>query len=167
MVMGSSIQIPYGLKPVVIYDLDSTIANTKHRHHFIDKIMAGEGTWEEYSLMCEQDTIFPGVLRLAQVTSQMFQNFILTARMAVARPQTETWLRTVQFPYSLLKMCEDDHDDHVGWKRKAVAEWRANGFEPILAVEDSPEVMDAFEADGIRCLAVNPRYHDDKPEGFF
>ncbi len=46
------------MNAVVLWDLDSTLANTSHRQHMVPLIKAhteGGPTWEDYSLACTED----------------------------------------------------------------------------------------------------------------
>ena len=148
-----------------IFDLDSTLADTRHRHKFADKVKAGEATWEQYSKMCVDDVPYPGVVKLAQTLSKLGKIIILTGRDNVAHDETVQQLKDFGVVYNVLRMrSPNDPYGSVDYKVGIIKEWLALGFEIELVVEDWPPIIDALEALGVPCLCVNPRYEEANPE---
>ena len=46
------------------------------------------------------------------------------------------------------------------FKRAAVADLRAHGFEPQLAFEDDPRNRDMFHSEGIPCIYIHSGYYE-------
>ena len=150
---------------VVVYDLDSTVCDTRHRHEFADKVKAGEATWEEYSLQCVDDKPYPGAIKLMQITDRLYRNYILTGRDIVAWDHTVKWLKQEKAPWHMMRMrTPEDPYPSVEYKVKAMLELRDHGADVVLVIEDWPPIVDALEAEGFTVLCVNPRYEEDNPE---
>src|SRR5262245_60208704 len=91
-----------GVKDVVFFDLDSTLADTTHRQHLIDDARARgeEPDWEAYSLMCSEDVPFPGPVQLARMLSWSgYFIVILSGRAEAAMAQTVRWLYENEVPF--------------------------------------------------------------------
>lgn len=153
---------------IVLCDLDSTLADTRHRH---DKApnMDPDATWESYGASCESDVLMQGtatVLRLLH--SQGHAIHILSGRSLAWQPSTVVWLHKHAVPFTRLRLRkESDEESLLEYKLGYARELQRKGFDIALAIEDWPQICDEFEAQlGIPSLCVNPKYHDNPMQYF-
>lgn len=151
----------------VLFDLDSTIANTYHRQHMVPAIRDGKLTWDDYAMACAEDETFPGVVRLATLMWMHFQVHIVSGRSDVALDLTDRWLRRYGVPFDVLKLRPPGHyESNSEFKISYIRELKAAGIDASLFVEDWKSTGDEITAaTGVPCLIVNPCYPEDAPEG--
>lgn len=163
----------------VISDLDSTLRNTKQRHHLAPKKGAkaqGDGVldhvhadWLDYAMACAEDVPMMGpimVLRMARAHGHAIH--IVSGCSEEARSLTEAWLYKHDVPFDTLRM-HSAHDvtNNAEYKIQHVHYLQERGFEPILFLEDWPSVARQIEREtGVPVLLVNPDY-EDTPMGEF
>jgi FMN phosphatase YigB (HAD superfamily) len=162
------------LRSVVFVDLDSTLADTRHRQHMIEDARAAgrEPDWEAYSLACAGDEPIPGTIQLVRMlTWEGYHIVILSGRSEAAMYRTNEWLYRNQVPFNELILRpkavsyamspeefkiaaieawidrNPDHDDPAG-----------GPVRPTLIVEDWPPAADAMKERGWKVLLVNPDY---------
>jgi phosphoglycolate phosphatase-like HAD superfamily hydrolase len=158
----------------VIFDLDSTLADTRHRQWMIPLIkqrkdgrpVDNSPTWETYSLACGQDTRIESTVRLAQFfageAGEPVSVVIVTGRSSAAREDTERWLLQNAVPYDRLIMrAEGDRTPNPVFKVSVLDDLTDDGWEIILFVDDYPAVADAVRHyhPEVPVLLVNPGYH--------
>lgn len=155
------------MRPTVFCDLDSTIADTRHRHHMIGKGSDRESTdWIAYSMACADDAPMPGTVRVLQLLKQSGHDIIiLSGRSIEAEELTREWLTRHDVPHDelLLRSAEDTRSNGES-KVDRLREWleARPEVQPVLMLDDWPEVATLMEPLGIPTLLVNPVY-DDAP----
>lgn len=135
------------MKPTaVVFDLDGTVRDTRHRHHLIDRRRPGGPDWHSYSLACDGDSPIEGVIKLAQMLSAHHHIIVVTGAQDVGRVQTAEWLDLHDFPYQDIWMRSDDERGLPNpvlksmWMEELTLRYRV-----ILAVEDHPEVQAVYQ----------------------
>lgn len=141
---------------VISFDLDSTLCDTRHRWHMIDR---KNGTdWESYSMACVGDSPGPA-LPLAQLCTEFEIPFIITSgRSECARKCTLEWLwnRGV-YPWAVF-LCDERHDylPHGDWKALRLKEIQDQyGWEISLHIDDIKDVARCVESLGIPTMLVH------------
>lgn len=127
--------------PVVIVDLDSCLADTRHRRWLAPppadrKILAA---WKPYSMSCWGDAVIPGMRNLVKMLHETAIVFLLSARNDVAEQLTRTWLGDHQVPYDRLRLRADEEeepDNPNEWKVNVVREWAHAGWNIELFIDD-------------------------------
>jgi hypothetical protein len=149
----------------VIWDLDSTLADTYHRQHMVPQIKAGEAAWVDYSLACAGDTPIEAAVELMWALQPRYYQMVVTGRNESARDLTEAWFREHDVPVDRLIMRADgDHTADGRFKLRVLDQLKADGVWPVLFIEDWPQVADEIrEQAGIPVLVVNPCYPVDAP----
>lgn len=149
----------------VAFDLDSTLADTRHR--WVEAPKAGSTkTWRDYAMACEGDVPMAGVVGLALLLQASFPLRIMSWRHRDALWLTEKWL-TVQGirPHRIHLLGTNAEikpgDSHAGGKVTLVEQLRLQGHDCKLFVDDYPELAPAMAAIGVPALIVNPMYRDD------
>lgn len=147
---------------VVCVDLDSTLADTRHRRHLCPTVNP-DATWDDYVGVCGDDTPIAGTVRLVRMLCEAgYGIHIVTNRPAHVMHHTITWLRRHGIPLDELRMRTDDThiDDGDILKLHYLADLRSRGYKIMLYIEDRPATAAAMEAQGVPVVCVNPRYTD-------
>ncbi len=144
----------------VVWDLDSTVADTSHRHHMLEKIKAGDATWDDYSLACLRDTPVTAAVATMKLFWRSSLQIAVSGRGAIAQAHTEKWVRVWKVP--LDKVILRPEGDFTPSDELKVRELRAiedAGITILLYVDDWPSTANAV-ADALRIpvLKVNPDY---------
>lgn len=153
----------------IVFDLDSTLADTSQRHHIIDQIHADPPTanWVDYSMACADDTPIEGVIKLLNLLSTHFIIVIVTGRSILAREETEAWLSLYKVNYARLIMRpvvhqnEHTHSNAV-WKKLMMLELRQEGYRIVLFIDDWPDCAREAAKIGIQSVITVPTYNWDK-----
>lgn len=160
-VVGGRRAKPPATDEVVCFDLDSTLCDTRHRHHLV---LPGEERdqtdWVAYSLACADDAPIEGACRLLRLLARHWRIVLVSSRDEQARPLTERWLAEHGIPYDELILggtdgapagLEDFKVHHVRTLLDA-------GLRVVLVVDDLPTLPAAMAAIGVPTLSVRPPY---------
>jgi Recombination endonuclease VII len=147
------------LRTVVLSDLDSTIANTQHRHHLSPARLSG-ATWDSYSAACVDDRLMFGPATALRSLSRAHLVHIVSGRNDSARPQSEYWLKGHLVPYDFLQLRPaGDRTENGLYKVRYIEDLRERGYEPVLFFEDWPPAARMIEEEtGVPVVCVNPCY---------
>lgn len=138
--------------PVVLFDLDGTLADNAHRQHFL---ATGKKDWNSFFETQIDDTPNAPVVALYQAlfASDRFEVIIVTARPERYRQLSESWLRLRDIPFNRVIMRADGDrrgDDVI--KREMLADLRREGINPIFVVDDRTSVVRMWRSEGITCF---------------
>ncbi len=99
------------------------------------------------------DTPNEPIVALAKLLSRTTAIVLLSGRNERHRRVTELWLTLHGVPFSALYLRADGDSraDHIA-KRELLARVRADGYEPLLVVDDRPSVVAMRRAEGLTCL---------------
>lgn len=146
-------------RPSVVWDLDSTLADTRQRRHLCPTVDP-ERTWAEYAMACGQDRPFSGAVTLNRMLYDAgYVQHILTWRPWTVLEPTIRWLAANNVLYDVLRlrMPDDPHDSTV-FKLDYLERLRSLDRTPALVIEDWPAAAVAIEAAGFPVICVNPCY---------
>lgn len=150
-------RIEWAPRLAVLFDLDSTMADTRNRRHLVPSGPVRDDTsaWEEYSAACSSDEPIPAIQQLWALTAAArLGRVILSGRNDSARPQTEAWLRDHYIgDWDDLVLRPDGENGLTDWKARAVRDLE-NRYDFALAVDDWPPGAEVTEALGIPTLVV-------------
>lgn len=142
-------------KDIVIWDLDGTLADGRHRLHLLPtKDHSNTHSWDEFNLAAGGDSPIWDNIDLMQLTSSSItKNVILTGRSDVSRDITLAWLQQYGVPFDYLFMRpRDDHRRDVEFKEEAL---RSIGLDRILCCfDDLPHVAYHLRSLGLTCHLV-------------
>jgi len=146
---------------VILWDKDSTLADTLHRGYMVARIATGELTWTDYSMAAADDGIIEGPVRLLRLLRNAgWRNIIVSGANTEAELPIRKWAtrHSVHFDGLVLR-ATGNHQGNGPYKVAVIAELRAMGLEPVLYVEDWAEVATQIrEETGVPVLVVNPCY---------
>jgi hypothetical protein len=166
-------------RSAVVFDLDSTLADTTHRQSMIPEITVSakvwadcrpgetQPTWDDYSMKCADDSPIAATIWLAKhfawSTAEPYDVIIVTGRSDGARELTNRWLTAHGVAIDRLIMRpEGDRTPNAIFKVAALDLLKEEGYEVELFVEDFPKVAEAIAEHHpeIPVLLVNPNYHN-------
>ena len=151
------------MKDVIICDIDGTIADVRHRLHYIqnpDGTKKKKPDWDAFHAACVDDTPFYDVM---EVVSRLQQGgtelYFLSGRNDVVREQTVDWLRHYRFYPShgytgLVMRKAGDRRPDTEIKLEMIREL---GFTPndVLCIFDDRQcVVDMWRENGYRVMQV-------------
>ena len=142
----------------VIVDVDNTIADIKHRLHYI-RNDAGKKDWKTFHSREEllKDVPFTEVIECVNLLSQKYPILIVTGRTYETLDTTKEWLDTQGVTYEevYLRTQNDYRDDDI-IKEEILHQIRAEGYDPFLVFDDRDRVVAMWRRNGLRCFQVNP-----------
>jgi len=143
-------------KKTIIFDLDGTLANGKHRNHLVPDASIAHlcESWEVHNLASVDDTPIANTIAVCNALSLNYNIIILTGRCEVARDITVDWLRDHYVYYDQLIMRpEDDSRPDILYKEE---ELLLIGLDNILCCYDDLEHVAVHMRDlGLTCYLVN------------
>ena len=142
----------------IIFDLDGTLSNTKHRDHFLTNDPKNKD-WDSFNAACEDDTPLPAVQVLRDMVSCGHHVEIWSGRDAGERLEiweiTSNWL--VKQQVRGIHVIMRNHGDHcpdtelkLGWLLEATDK----GIRPDLVFEDRTRMVEFWRGQGIPCFQV-------------
>ena len=162
--------------PLYIFDLDGTLADLKHRRHFVERPACphcgwvkdcdhsrnGERPkfkpdWDAFHAACVDDTPINAIIDvLACVRHNESDVWIWSGRMSTVSAETFKWLQDHHIRFDQLKMRPTGDytpDDQLkeSWLRTMSPEDRAR---LVMVFDDRQRVVDMWRRNGIVCAQV-------------
>lgn len=154
--------------PYIVFDIDGTLANIKHRLHYIKSEPAtnsyeeingtGKPDWDSFNAAMHEDKINP---HIAAINKSMcgreygrvsYPAIIVTGRPDIYREVTEKWLSHHGINYCYLFMrAKDDYRSDVNIKRE-IAERNIADAKVLFVIDDRSKVVDMWRELGYKCL---------------
>jgi phosphoglycolate phosphatase-like HAD superfamily hydrolase len=140
---------------IYIFDIDGTLADLKHRLHFIQQ---EPKDWDGFYADCDDDCPIADVLRLCRVLAKAGAEILLvTGRPESIRTKTVQWLNDFCVPFHGLYMrATGDHREDSVVKAelldKLALEWDRNLIVGIF--EDRNQVVEMYRSKGYRVFQV-------------
>lgn len=145
---------------LVTVDLDSTLADTTHRHHLIDRVNGTD--WIKYAAACVDDAPILATVALIKLLAACGVKIVyVTGRDESSRGLTLEWFDKCDLPCDGLYMDDESGGAtyrHSVYKLKRVQEvisspeWENEKH--WFHIDDWPDVKVALEDAGIPCLCV-------------
>jgi hypothetical protein len=139
----------------IIVDIDGTLADCTHRLRHIQK---QPKDWDAFFADCGKDAPINTVINIVEALGLASNTIIFcSGRPERCRADTEQWLRTMLnyvAPTPLYMRPDGDRRDDQIVKRELLARIRADGFNPVLAIDDRSRVVAMWRAEGLICAQV-------------
>lgn len=140
------------MRPLIVFDLDGTLADVEHRRHLVS---GGKRRWDQFFEACVDDPPVTGVIlafRAHQLAGARVE--VWSGRSDAVRPQTEDWLaRHDLHPDRLLMRPARDTtpDDELkeSWLDQADPA-------PTVVYDDRDKVVAMWRRRGVACFQVAP-----------
>ena len=142
--------------PIILSDLDGTIANIDHRLHLVEG--GGKKDFKRFDAACVDDPPnLPVIKLLRAMRSCGYRIIIVSGRSERERAATERWLKLHTVPWARLYMRErDDYRPDVELKQSFLDKFII--LDEVLFVLDDRAKMVAFwRAQGFACFQVSGR----------
>ena len=137
-------------KPIVLVDIDGTLADVRHRLHHI---RGARKNWKAFFEAMDRDTPIASTVAWVQSLAENHEIIIVTGRPQQYRNRTLAWLKKNKIPFSDLFMRNDgDHRPDYEVKKEVLDCWPKQRIK--LVIEDRPPVHDMWLQQGIRCVLV-------------
>jgi len=148
----SSVATNLAKKPVVLVDIDGTLADVRHRLHHI--LRGGRKNWKAFFEGADRDTPIASTIAWVQSLVPHHEIVILTGRPEQYRKRTMAWLKKQRVPFSALVMRRNgDHRPDYEMKRDVLERVKKDRIK--LVIEDRPPVCDMWLKEGVRCVLVD------------
>ncbi len=138
------------LPPVVVFDVDGTLMDEKHRAHLRD-----EKKWDEYFDLCHLDTPIPEMVSLLKDYKEKgYEIWIMTGRKETCKDKTLKSFKDAGIEFDNIKMRGEDVmiPDYVlkpAWIAKYIGKERVEA-----RYDDSPRVLEGFIKKGLNAIHV-------------
>lgn len=142
------------MKPLYIFDLDGTLADTSHRLHHIN---GDYRNWDAFHAACVDDKPHQGVIAICEALSLGADIWIWTGRDDSVKEQTQLWLGMyLNAPYTELAMRPHGiHIEDTQLKREWYDTMSGNDKKRLVAAfDDRLRVAQMWRALGVTCLHV-------------
>ena len=144
--------------PAVVFDMDGVLSDAAGRQHLLER---PRRDWDAFFEAVGEDQLIDEVARLLEVLDPRLRIVLLTARPIRVQRQTLAWLAEHDLRWDLLVMRDwGDYGAAREFKRDAVHDLRAHGFELRLAFEDDRRNVDMFHDEGIPCIYIHSGYYE-------
>lgn len=138
----------------IICDIDGTLADCTHR---LSHIAGKPKDWGAFFGAMDGDAIIEPIRDLLHALAHVHPVVLCSGRPANYRAQTLRWLTNKGVPFTALYMRKpDDRRDDDIVKAELLAKIIADGWKPLVAIEDRKRVVDMWRANGIMCLQCAP-----------
>jgi len=134
-------------RPLAVFDLDGTLAETGHRQHFLER---QPQDWKGFFAAADQDPPLAEGVRLALEAAATCEVGYLTGRPERCRRDTVGWLARHGLPEGHLWMRRND--DRRPARTTKLEVLRGLGREVRMLVDDDDLVCDAAERAGFRVV---------------
>lgn len=142
------------MKPVVVFDIDGTIADHTHRLPWIldPEVYGAKKQWTKFHELCGADSRIAVTVRLLNLMRETgHEIWLFTARPNWTRQLTELWLHSQGIQYEVLEMRDDDDYRHdVEVKRDFATKHEMSRVE--FVVEDRTRCVEMWRSLGVCCL---------------
>lgn len=139
-------------KKTVIFDIDGTLADIRHRRGFLE---GDKPDWNRFNAAMGDDTSNAPVVALYKTLWETgrFDIILTTGRNEKFRRVTEQWLIWNEIPFGRMIMREDNDNraDHI-IKEEILNLLLSEGQQIEFTVDDRQQVVDMWRRNGITCL---------------
>ena len=145
--------------PCYVFDIDGTLADIKHRLHFVKgKHLDGGEHKPDYDAFIDasvHDEPIAPVVQTARNLSQHAPIILITGRREAWRVETTDWLRRHGVPFAELHMrpTDDDRPDFEV-KRDLYRQRVAERYHTVAVFDDRDRVVNMWRELGIPCFQV-------------
>lgn len=140
------------MKPVIIFDIDGTLADCEHRRYFLNETPPN---WKSFNESMVTDCPKRDVVLLYHTLydSNLYDIILLTGRYEEYRQVTENWLKSWQIPFNEIYMRKDgDNRKDAIIKEEILNILLSEGKQILFTVDDRQQVVDMWRKNGITCF---------------
>ncbi|MFE8910754.1 hypothetical protein [Streptomyces globisporus] len=142
-------------RPLAVFDLDGTLADTAHRQHFLE---GAKRDWAGFFAAAVNDPPLPEGVRLVLASAEKCRIVYLTGRPERCRRHTVRWLSRQGLPEGTLFMRRDDDRRPARRTKLDILRRLGRTGRVHMLVDDDELVCDAAEVAGF--TVVRARWAD-------
>lgn len=148
------------MKNVIICDIDGTIADVRHRLHFIqneDGTKKKKPDWDAFHAACVDDKPFMDVMHVVHTLYRDERDlYFLSGRNDVVREQTKAWLGYYGFYQStdLIMRKAGDRRPDTEVKLEMIRQLGLTPHDVLCIFDDRQCVVDMWRENGYRVMQV-------------
>lgn len=141
------------MRRAIITDIDATISNCSHRIH---NIKNGNRNWNAFFDLIGDDEPIPYTISLIEAWYKSGKPVIaLTGRPEKYRSATEAWIaKHAPFIEKVYMRADNDFRSGPVTKLAEIERIKADGYEPVLLLDDHPGIVKFFRENGIPAFHV-------------
>lgn len=139
----------------VIFDIDGTLADNRHRQHFLDRTPKD---WDGFFSLMRNDVVFPYVVELYKALQSLGYFMVLcTGRPSNYLEVTSNWLFNNDLTYNELHMRKagDMRADTIVKQEMLDYFINSGKYNISFCVDDRPDVVKMWRSNGIPCFQVD------------
>ena len=138
--------------PIVIVDMDGTLADVGHRLHYIRG--RGKPDWKRFFEEQRHDLPKKRILKQVCELANTHEIVIVTGRPDKYMDETAAWLRKYKVPYSRLYMrpAGDHRPDFL--VKKDILKKKIGAHRVVIVLEDRPRVCEMYRQAGLKVIEV-------------
>lgn len=138
------------MKEIIIIDLDGTLADIRHRRHFVE----GENKKKDFNSFhkaCVNDKPIKEIIRLVQLLYGNYEIHIFSGRSKLIKKETIAWLKKHNINYNKLIMREEkDYTPDYELKKKWLDKY--NKEDIAFVIDDRDRLVKMWREQGLTCL---------------
>ncbi|MCB5164319.1 hypothetical protein LG634_05635 [Streptomyces bambusae] len=139
-------------RPLAVFDLDGTLADTAHRQHFLER---KPRDWDAFFAAAEADPPLARGVELARTSAEECEVVYLTGRPERCRQATSDWLAAQGLPEGRLWMRGNQDRRPARITKVEVLRRIGRGREVRMLVDDDELVCRAARAAGFRVVLAD------------
>ncbi|WP_174861384.1 phosphatase domain-containing protein [Embleya hyalina] len=139
-------------RPLAVFDLDGTVADTRHRLHFVE---ARPRDWDAFFAAAAQDAPLAEGVELARTSAEAHEVVYMTGRPERCRRDTVDWLDRHGLPAGRLLMRAERDRRPARVAKPELLRKLARGRTVAMVVDDDALVCDAYQAAGFRVIRAD------------
>ncbi|MCX5386923.1 hypothetical protein [Streptomyces sp. NBC_00083] len=136
-------------RPLAVFDLDGTLADSSHRQRFLD---GKPRDWDAFFAAAPADPPLSEGVTLCRESAQECEVVYLTGRPERCRDDTLAWLAAQGLPDGTVHMRRNDDRRPARLTKLEILRKLARGREIRMLVDDDELVCDAAERAGFRVV---------------
>ncbi len=171
------------MRPLYIFDLDGTLADLRHRRHFVERpsrncydcggknrlncmqcsdLDAGfKPNWNAFHAACVHDEpIWPVIRLLRQLAASGADIWVWSGRMATVHNETVQWLEQYDILHSVkglrMRPAKNHTIDHVLKQNWLLSLDPSDRERLVCTFDDRNQVVDMWRHNGVLCCQVAP-----------
>lgn len=136
-------------RPIAVFDLDNTLADTAHRQRFLER---RPRDWDAFFAAAPADPPIPQGIALAREQAEECEVVYLTGRPERCRRDTEEWLDAQGLPEGRVYMRRNDDRRPARRTKLEILRRLARSREVRMLVDDDALVCEDAERAGFRVV---------------
>lgn len=140
------------MRPVILFDLDGTLADNSHRQHLLSSV---KKDWDTFFEAQRDDAPNWPVVTLYKTLVEVgkFDVIVVTARPERYRKITKKWFEKHKIPLGrmLMRADGDRRSDEI-IKQEMLVQLNKEDCTPLFVVDDRTGVVEMWRTNGITCL---------------